>query len=196
MSHGELSPWKAQLAAGLCFPSTSRVLNVHSHGSINMYGFFLASPTSVLEWSCREKCRAEQALWQGRVVVGFVRVPPQVEDADKPLVFCTMSQTGWTKQERQVSSQLTTQATSEDLCFLIANFSCMKWIYIYTDLKVNCKVFLSYSGMWKYFQTSWTSLKKVTLLVLCFGRWDFWPALCRELANWHSCNVWKYKPHF
>lgn len=27
--------------------------------------------------------------------------------------------------ERQVSSQLTTQSTSEDLCFLIANFSCM-----------------------------------------------------------------------
>lgn len=64
-----------------------------SHGSINMYGFFLASPASALESFCRDECRAEQALWQGRVVLGFVWVP-QVEDADKPLVFCTMSQTG------------------------------------------------------------------------------------------------------
>lgn len=34
-----------------------------------------------------------QVLQQGRIVLGFILVPPEAEDTGKSLVFCTMSQT-------------------------------------------------------------------------------------------------------
>lgn len=46
---GSLALRKPDSPQDCVFPALPRVLKVHSHGSINMYGFFLASPTSVLE---------------------------------------------------------------------------------------------------------------------------------------------------